>query len=377
MLNYRIVSKKGEGTFSEVMRAVQTSTGRNFAIKCMKRPFDTIDEVNKLLEIQALRKLNGHPHIVQLREVLFEDHRLAMVFELMEMNVYEAIKDRRTYLPESRVVKWMFDLCQAIGFMHRNNFFHRDVKPENLLLIDDVLKLADLGSCSCVSSKQPFTEYISTRWYRAPECLLTSGFYSAKMDVWAAGCVFFELLTLNPLFPGKNELDQIHKIHSILGTPSDDLLAAFRVQGADHLRGVKFSSIRGSGFSMKLTHCSADAVAAIGEMITYDQAKRPSAAGALRLSVFARNRSESLSPVSTTSSESSRQFVPPLSIPKAGVPFKASSLHAHGNYNNPYWKRSPRSQSMLFPKLSNSNTARARFLSSHKANCLLASARHV
>lgn len=79
----------------------------------------------------------------------------------------------------------------------------RDIKPENILIIDECLKLADFGSCRGIYSKQPYTEYISTRWYRAPECLLTDGYYTHKMDMWGVGCVFFEvrlLLTMPALY---------------------------------------------------------------------------------------------------------------------------------------------------------------------------------
>lgn len=82
-------------------------------------------------------------------------------------------------------------------------------RPENILIMDDCLKLADFGSCRGIYSKQPYTEYISTRWYRAPECLLTDGYYNYKMDMWGVGCVFFEIVSLFPLFPGTNELDQV------------------------------------------------------------------------------------------------------------------------------------------------------------------------
>ncbi|XP_055449163.1 MAPK/MAK/MRK overlapping kinase isoform X7 [Psammomys obesus] len=92
----------------------------------------------------------------------------------------------------------------------------------------DVLKLGDFGSCRSVYSKQPYTEYISTRWYRAPECLLTDGFYTYKMDLWSAGCVFYEIASLQPLFPGVNELDQISKIHDVIGTPCQKTLTKFK-----------------------------------------------------------------------------------------------------------------------------------------------------
>jgi len=91
--------------------------------------------------------------------------------------------------------------------MHRNGIFHRDIKPENILLTGDHLKLADFGSCKGMYSEHPYTEYISTRWYRAPECLMTDGYYDFKMDLWGVGCVMFEIITLYPLFSGKNELD--------------------------------------------------------------------------------------------------------------------------------------------------------------------------
>jgi len=99
MHKYRLISKKGEGTFSEVLKAQSIKNGKNVAIKCMKNSFDSIEQVNNLREIQALRRLAGHPNIIKLAEVLYDEPtgRLALVFELMEMNLYEAIKGRRHY----------------------------------------------------------------------------------------------------------------------------------------------------------------------------------------------------------------------------------------------------------------------------------------
>ncbi|XP_032338591.1 MAPK/MAK/MRK overlapping kinase isoform X5 [Camelus ferus] len=228
--DYKAIGKIGEGTFSEVMKMQSLRDGNCYACKQMKQHFDSVEQVNNLREIQALRRLNPHPNILTLHEVLFDrkSGSLALICELMDMNIYELIQGRRHPLSEKKIAHYMYQLCTSLDHMHRNGIFHRDVKPENILIKQDVLKLGDFGSCRSVYSKQPYTEYISTRWYRAPECLLTDGFYTYKMDMWSAGCVLYEVASLQPLFPGANELDQISRIHDIIGTPTENTLAKFK-----------------------------------------------------------------------------------------------------------------------------------------------------
>ena len=175
----------------------------------MKNTFKSIEQVNSLREIQALRRLSPHKHIIKLLEILYDEPsgRLALVFELMDKNVYEWIRGRKHHIEENTVKMYMYQLFKGIDHIHRNGIFHRDIKPESILLSDKSLKIADFGSCRGIYSKAPFTEYISTRWYRPPECLLTDGYYNYKMDIWGAGCIWFEILALSPLFPGNNELD--------------------------------------------------------------------------------------------------------------------------------------------------------------------------
>uniref|UniRef100_H0VWS4 mitogen-activated protein kinase n=1 Tax=Cavia porcellus TaxID=10141 RepID=H0VWS4_CAVPO len=228
--DYKAIGKIGEGTFSEVLKMQSLRDGGFYACKQMKQHFDSVEQVNNLREIQALRRLNPHPNILTLHEVVFDrkSGSLALICELMDMNIYELIRGRRRPLSERKIMLYMYQLCKSLDHMHRNGMFHRDVKPENILIKQDVLKLGDFGSCRSVYSRQPYTEYISTRWYRAPECLLTDGFYTSKMDMWSAGCVFYEIASFPCLLCPWRELDQISKIHDVIGTPAPKTLTKFK-----------------------------------------------------------------------------------------------------------------------------------------------------
>ena len=169
--------------------------------------------------------------------------------------------------------------------MHKNGIFHRDIKPENILLLKNKVKLADLGSCKGMYSKPPFTEYISTRWYRSPECLLTDGYYNYKMDIWGLGCVFYEILSLEPLFPGDDEIDQVNKINYILGSPPNELFEKF-VKNSAHRNEFNFEHQKGVGINRYLTHVSKDAIDLINKMLIYDPDMRPTARECLNHECF-------------------------------------------------------------------------------------------
>ena len=203
----------------------------------------------------------------------------------MEMNLYEAIENRKKYLPEKKAKYWIYKTLKALEFMHKNGIFHRDIKPENILLLKNKVKLADLGSCKGIYSKPPFTEYISTRWYRSPECLLTDGYYNYKMDIWGLGCVFYEILTLEPLFPGDDEIDQVNKINYILGSPPNDLFQKF-VKNSSHRNEFNFEYQKGVGINKYLNHVSPDIVDLIGKMLIYEPDLRPTARECLNHECF-------------------------------------------------------------------------------------------
>ena len=202
----------------------------------------------------------------------------------MDMNLYEWIKNRRSFLPEAKIRGYIFQLLKAIEHSHSNGIFHRDIKPENVLLSGEKLKLADLGSCKSMNSRHPYTEYISTRWYRSPECLLTDGYYGAKMDLWGVGCVLFEVIALQPLFPGKNELDQIRRIHNILGTPNQEKFQDFQ-KHATHME-IKFPHKEGTGIDSLIPHASEQCRDLIKKLLIYDEEGRITAIAALNHPYF-------------------------------------------------------------------------------------------
>ena len=292
--------------------------------------------MNNLREIQALRRLSPHEHVISLEEVLYDQPtgRLALVFELMDANLYEIIRGRRQYLAPNLVKSYMWQLMKSLDHMHKKGIFHRDIKPENILIestadVGRGLKLADFGSCRGIYSKQPYTEYISTRWYRAPECLLTDGYYGPEMDLWGAGCVMFEITSLYPLFPGSNEVDQITRIHKILGTPSSDMLAKFKSKGASHI-SFDFPLQKGVGIPQLIPHATADAIDLIVRLLKYDASERITAREAMRHPYFKEIRDQEASEGKLGQSQQQQQqqmsggtsggnvVIPPLQSTTAG-----------------------------------------------------------
>ncbi|KAI8925326.1 kinase-like domain-containing protein [Entophlyctis helioformis] len=188
MNKYRIVKELGDGSFGTVLEAENLENGEKVAVKKMKKKYFSWSECLSLREVKSLKKLNNHLNIIRLREVIRENDELHFVFEFADGNLYQLMKDQDGRLfPEADVKKYIFQVLQGLAYMHKHGFFHRDMKPENLLLVGEVVKIADFGLARETRSLPPYTEYVSTRWYRAPEVLLRSVAYSSPIDMWAEG----------------------------------------------------------------------------------------------------------------------------------------------------------------------------------------------
>ena len=146
-----------------------------------------------------------------------------IITDLMETDLHKVIYSKQE-LSEEHIQYFIYQLLRGLLYMHSANVLHRDLKPSNLLLNKKCdLKICDLGLArGYTDEEEEKTEYVVTRWYRAPEVILNASEYSKAVDIWSVGCIMAELLGRTPLFPGDDFLDQIQRIVSILGTPSQD-----------------------------------------------------------------------------------------------------------------------------------------------------------
>ncbi|KAI7895356.1 kinase-like domain-containing protein [Mucor mucedo] len=229
---YDFIEQIGDGSFGTVHKAKNKISHKLVAVKVMKKKYSCIEECQGQFEPKLLVLLPSHLNIVQLYDSFLSPNcDLSFIMEYMDGgNLYQLMRERRHHsLPfnHCELRNILHQILSAVSHIHHHQVFHRDMKPENLLLDyktgRPIIKLADFGLARELKSRPPYTEYVSTRWYRAPEVLLRSTEYSAPVDLWAIGAIFAELITLEPLFPGESEIDQIYRICEILGSPGNKL----------------------------------------------------------------------------------------------------------------------------------------------------------
>eukprot|EP00729_Bicosta_minor_P017217 gene17217-9030_t len=196
------------------------------------------------------------------------------------------MKDRKKMFPESDVRNITFQTMQGLAFIHKMGYFHRDLKPENILCNDGIklIKIADFGLAREIRSRPPYTDYVSTRWYRAPEVLLRSTNYNSPIDLFAIGCIMAELYTLRPLFPGGTEVDQLFKVTGVMGTPTE----AMWPDGAKlaTAMGFKFPKMAGTALRKLIPQAGSDALELMTQLMAWNPSKRPSCTQTLRHSYF-------------------------------------------------------------------------------------------
>ena len=234
--HYTVKRKVGSGAYGVVVAAVDERTGTNVAIKKVKQAFeDEIDAKRILREIRLMRKF-AHPNVISLRDMLtpssledFED--IYIITDLMSADLQHIIFSK-TPLNEDQQQWILYQCLCGLQYIHSCGVLHRDLKPSNLLIDTETcdVKICDFGlsrgdlpnDATVQGEGSQMTEYVVTRWYRAPEIMLGYHQYDAAIDIWSMGCIFGELLGRKPLLPGQDYIDQLKLIVNLVGSPAEE-----------------------------------------------------------------------------------------------------------------------------------------------------------
>ncbi|KAK3005841.1 hypothetical protein RJ639_015774, partial [Escallonia herrerae] len=225
--SFEKIDKIGQGTYSNVYKARDTITGKIVALKKVR--FDNLERESVRFmarEIIILRRLD-HPNVIKLEGLVTSrmSCSLYLVFEYMEHDLAGLAASPDISFTQAQIKCYMHQLLSGLEHCHNRNVLHRDIKGSNLLLDNGgVLKIADFGLATVFdpNRKHPLTSRVVTLWYRPPELLLGATDYGVGIDLWSAGCILAELLAGKPIMPGRTEVEQLHKIYKLCGSPSDE-----------------------------------------------------------------------------------------------------------------------------------------------------------
>ncbi|CAN1129532.1 Mitogen-activated protein kinase 16 [Linum perenne] len=287
---YKIEEVIGKGSYGVVCSAYDTHTGEKVAIKKINDIFEHVSDATRILREIKLLRLLRHSDIVEIKHILLPPSRrefkdIYVVFELMESDLHQVIKANDDLTPEHYQF-FLYQLLRGLKYIHTANVFHRDLKPKNILANADCkLKICDFGLARVAFNDTPtaifWTDYVATRWYRAPElCGSFFSKYTPAIDIWSIGCIFAELLTGKPLFPGKNVVHQLELMTDLLGTPSSEAIDRVRNEKARRY----LSDMRKKKpipFSYKFPKTDPLALRLLKKMLAFEPNDRPTAEEAL------------------------------------------------------------------------------------------------
>lgn len=284
MRRFYDVTLIAEGGFGIVSKAKDVETNQTVAIKKMKQKYSNFEQCIQLKEVKSLRKIK-HENVVRLLQVFREHECLYLVFEFLRESLHKTIQQRTQPFSDAEVRFIISQILNGVAIIHKQGFFHRDIKPDNILWGENhSLKIADFGLAREIRSRPPYTEYVGTRWYRAPEIIFRHPFYNSPVDIWSVGCLMAELYTLKPIFPGTTEIDQIFRIANVLGQPTAKTWPDFAQ--LSQKRNIRLNGIAGTGLESIIPNASPDAIDLISSMLQWDPTQRPSAMHALRHRFF-------------------------------------------------------------------------------------------
>lgn len=284
---YQPIELIGSGAYGAVLNAYDSVYSRNVAIKKLKPISDAVDLKRILREIVIMKNVN-HENIIELYDIIFHpnlnnNHNegeipnkgiVYLVMEKMDSDLQRVICSQQT-MEKSYYQFILYQILRALYYLHSANIVHRDFKPSNVLINEDcTIKLCDFGMSRNLSENEmQLTEYVVTRYYRAPEIMLNSHHYTNKIDVWSVGCTFAELLTKKFLFPGQNYIEQIKLIINLLGSPSEEDLNFISNSSAKSFV-LKMTGIPKKNFHEFINYDDPEAVNLLEKMLVFNPEKR-------------------------------------------------------------------------------------------------------
>ncbi|CDH55172.1 map kinase [Lichtheimia corymbifera JMRC:FSU:9682] len=281
---YQFLREMGQGAYGVVCAAKDTESGEQVAIKKVCRIFEkNILAKRALREVKLLKHFNGHENITSIIDMdivnLQDFNELYLVQELMEADLHQIIRSGQP-LTDAHFQYFVYQICRGLKYIHSANVLHRDLKPGNLLVNADCeLKICDFGLARGYSENPEsnaagfMTEYVATRWYRAPEIMLSFQNYTKAIDMWSVGCIFAEMLGGKPLFKGRDYVDQLNQILGILGTPDEETLrrvgserAQVYIRSLPHMPKILFQNL--------YPRANPLAIDLLNKLLEFDPAKR-------------------------------------------------------------------------------------------------------
>lgn len=296
--DFELQSLLGEGAYGVVCSAVHKPTGEVVAIKKIEPFGRPLFALRTLREIKILKQFS-HENIIsifdiQRPEAFAQFNEVYIIQELMQTDLHRVIATQR--LSDDHVQYFTYQVARALTMLHSRNVVHRDLKPSNLLVNANCdLKVCDFGLARIIdeqgeesnegSAEQEgntaMTEYVATRWYRAPEVMLTAARYSKAMDVWSLGCILAEMFLKRPLLPGRDYRQQLSLIFSVLGPPSAaDLCTVESRRARAYIAGLAAPPRQDWGVLFR--GCNPQGVDLLRRLLVFDPRKRISAAEVLR-----------------------------------------------------------------------------------------------
>ncbi|PRW45211.1 mitogen-activated kinase 3 [Chlorella sorokiniana] len=282
---YQPIKAIGKGAYGVVCSAKHADTGEKVAIKKITNAFENLVDARRTLREMKLLRYLRHENVIAVRDIMrpaSQDYNdVYIVYELMDTDLHQIIRSSQP-LSDDHFQYFIYQILRGLKYIHSASVLHRDLKPSNLLLNATCdLKICDFGLARTSTENHNFmTEYVVTRWYRAPELLLSCDQYDAGIDVWSVGCILAELLQRKPLFPGKDYIDQLKLIIRTLGTPTDEELTFISAPKArSYVKAL--TQVERADLSKLFPDANPLAVDLLGRMLQFDPRRRISVEEAL------------------------------------------------------------------------------------------------